>query len=53
MGNDVYGFIHPDYCEYKTYYPTAVTLEEEAAAKAEADRQAAEASAAQAVEQPA
>ena len=52
LGNDVYGFIHPDYCEYKTYYPTAVTLEEEAAAKAEADRQAAEASAAQAVEQP-
>ena len=42
LGNDVYGFIHPDYCEYKTYYPTAVTLEEEAAAKAEADRQAAE-----------
>ena len=36
LGNDVYGFIHPDYCEYKTYYPTAVTLEEEA------DRQAAE-----------
>ena len=31
LGNDVYGFIHPDYCEYKTYYPTAVTLEEEAA----------------------
>ena len=52
LGNDVYGFIHPDYCEYKTYYPTAVTLEEEAAAKAEADRQAAEASAAQAAEQP-
>ena len=52
LGNDVYGFIHPDYCEYKTYYPTAVTLEEEAAAKAEADRQAAEASAAQSVEQP-
>ena len=52
LGNDVYGFIHPDYCEYKTYYPTAVTLEEEAAAKAEADRQAAEASAAQAFEQP-
>lgn len=52
LGNDVYGFIHPDYCEYKTYYPTAVTLEEEAAAKAEAERQAAEASAAQAVEQP-
>ena len=36
LGNDIYGFIHPDYCEYKTYYPTAVTLEEEA------DRQAAE-----------
>ena len=52
LGNDVYGFIHPDYCEYKTYYPTAVTLEEEAAAKAEADRQAAEASAARATEQP-
>ena len=52
LGNDVYGFIHPDYCEYKTYYPTAVTLEEEAAAKAEADRQAAEASVAQAAEQP-
>ena len=52
LGNDVYGFIHPDYCEYKTYYPTAVTLEEEAAAKAEADRQAAEASTAQAAEQP-
>lgn len=31
LGNDVYGFIHPDYCEYKTYYPTAITLEEEAA----------------------
>ena len=42
LGNDVYGFIHPDYCEYKTYYPTAVTVEEEEAAKAEADRQAAE-----------
>ena len=52
LGNDVYGFIHPDYCEYKTYYPTAVTLEEEAAAKAEADRQAAEAKEEQAVEQP-
>ena len=34
LGNDVYGFIHPDYCEYKTYYPTAVTLEEEAAREA-------------------
>ena len=48
LGNDVYGFIHPDYCEYKTYYPTAVTLEEEAAREAamrraeEAKAQAAE-----------
>ena len=53
LGNDVYGFIHPDYCEYKTYYPTAVTLEEEAAREEamrraeEAKAQAAEASAAQ------
>ena len=43
LGNDVYGFIHPDYCEYKTYYPTAVTLEEEAA-REEAMRRAEEAS---------
>ena len=42
LGNDVYGFIHPDYCEYKTYYPTAVTLEEEAA-REEAMRRAEEA----------
>ena len=44
LGNDVYGFIHPDYCEYKTYYPTAVTLEEEAA-REEAMRRAEEAKA--------
>ena len=44
LGNDVYGFIHPDYCEYKTYYPTAVTLEEEAA-RGEAMRRAEEAKA--------
>ena len=44
LGNDVYGFIHPDYCEYKTYYPTAVTLEEEAA-REEAIRRAEEAKA--------
>ena len=42
LGNDVYGFIHPDYCEYKTYYPTAVTLEEESA-REEAMRRAEEA----------
>ena len=44
LGNDVYGFVHPDYCEYKTYYPTAVTLEEEAA-REEAMRRAEEAKA--------
>ena len=44
LGNDVYGFIHPYYCEYKTYYPTAVTLEEEAA-REEAMRRAEEAKA--------
>ena len=44
LGNNVYGFIHPDYCEYKTYYPTAVTLEEEAA-REEAMRRAEEAKA--------
>ena len=44
LGNDVYGFIHPDYCQYKTYYPTAVTLEEEAA-REEAMRRAEEAKA--------
>ena len=44
LGNDVYGFIHTDYCEYKTYYPTAVTLEEEAA-REEAMRRAEEAKA--------
>ena len=53
LGNDVYGFIHPDYCQYKTYYPTAVTLEEEAAREAalrraeEAKAQAAEQSSAE------
>lgn len=25
LGNDVYGYIHSDYAEYKTYYPTAET----------------------------
>ena len=49
LGNDVYGFIHPDYCEYKTYYPTAVTLEEEAAR--EEDMRRAEEAKAQAAEE--
>ena len=45
LGNDVYGFIHPDYCEYKTYYPTAVTLEEEAEERRRAEAAAAQADA--------
>lgn len=46
LGNDVYGYIHSEYAEYKTYYPTAETPEEEqarldaeAAARAEKEEQ--------------
>lgn len=46
LGDDVYGYIHSDYAEYKTYYPTAETPEEEqarldaeAAAHAETEEQ--------------
>ena len=31
LGDDVYGYVNAYYVEYKTYYPTAETLEEEAA----------------------
>ena len=27
LGHDIYGYVSPDYCEYKTYYPTAVPVE--------------------------
>lgn len=41
LENDVYGYIHSDYAEYKTYYPTAETPEEEQARLA-AETEAAE-----------
>lgn len=31
LGNDVYGYVNAYYVDYKTYYPTAETLEEEQA----------------------
>ncbi|HIR76006.1 MAG TPA: C40 family peptidase [Candidatus Choladousia intestinipullorum] len=35
LGNDVYGYVNAYYVDYKTYYPTAETIEEEQARLAE------------------
>lgn len=42
LGGDVYGYVNAYYVDYKTYYPTAETLEEEQA-RLNAEQEAAEA----------
>ena len=41
LGGDVYGYVNAYYVDYKTYYPTAETIEEEQAAAAKAAAEAA------------
>ena len=43
LGGDVYGYVNAYYVDYKTYYPTAETIEEEQA-RLSAEQEAAEAS---------